>query len=86
MLLDRQEICQDLRRVKFVRQAVPDRHACVFCKRLYDLLSVSAVFNAVIHAAKHAGGVGDGFLFADLRAGRVKIRDRHAEIMRGDLK
>ena len=85
MLLDRQEIGQNLRGVKFVRQSVPDGDARVFCQLLDDLLPVAAVLNAVVHTAKHARSVGDGFLFADLRAGRVEIRDRHAQIMRRDL-
>ena len=85
MLLDRQKIGQDLRGMEFVRQSVPDGDARVFCQILDDLLPVAAVFDAVVHAAEDARGVGDGLLFADLRAGRVEIRDRHAQIMRRDL-
>lgn len=61
MLLDRQEIGQNLRGVKFVRQSVPDGDARVFCQLLDDLLPVAAVFNAVVHAAEHTRGVGDRF-------------------------
>ena len=86
VLLNGQEVREDLRGMEFVRQAVPDGRARVFCQLLDDRLAVAAVLNAVVHPAEDAGGVGDRLLFADLRAGRVEIRDRHAQIVRGDLK
>ena len=85
VLLNGQEVREDLRGVEFVRQAVPDGHARIFCQLLDDRLAVAAVLDAVVHPAEDAGGVGDRLLFADLRAGRVEIRDRHAQIMRRDL-
>ena len=86
VLLNGQEVREDLRGMEFVRQAVPDGHARVFGQLLNDRLAVAAVLNAVVHPAEDAGGVIDRLLFADLRAGRVEIRDRHAQIVRGDLK
>ena len=85
MLLNRQEIGQNLRGMEFVRQSIPDGNARVFCQILYNFLPVAAIFDAVVHAAEDARSVGDGLLFADLRAGRVEIRDRHAQIMRRNL-
>ena len=53
---------------------------------LDNRLAVAAVLNAVKHAGKHLGCVGDGFLFADLAAGGVQIGRTHAEIVGGNLK
>ena len=86
VLADRQHIRQDLRGMEFVRQAVPDGDAGVFCQLLHDALAEAAVFDAVIQAAEHAGRVSNGFLFADLGAGRVEISNVHAEVVRGHLK
>ena len=85
MLLNRQEIRQNLRRVELVRQPVPDAHAGVFRQILHDLLPIAAVLDAVKHAAEHARGVGDALLFADLRALRVEIDRVHTEIGRRHL-
>ena len=60
--------------------------AGVFCQLFHDALTEAAVFDAVIQAAEHAGRVGNGFLFADLGAGRVEISNVHAEVVRGHLK
>ena len=47
---------------------------------------IAAVLDAVKHPTQHPGGVGNGFLFADLAARRVKVGDLHAQIVSGDLK
>ena len=70
----------------FICKSIPYNFLGIFCQILYNFLPVAAIFDAVVHAAEDARGVGDGLLFADLRAGRVEIRDRHAQIVRGDLK
>lgn len=85
MLPDGQEVREDLRRVKLVRQAVPDRDGGVLRQLLDDALAVAAVFDAVEHAREHTRGVGDALLLADLRAGGVEIRAAHAQIVRRDL-
>ena len=49
-------------------------------------MAVAAVLDALKHAGKHLGGVGDGLLFADLAAGGVQVGGAHAQIVGGDLK
>ena len=51
MLLDCQQGCQHLCGMIFVGQAVPYRYVRVFRQLLYDLLSETAVLDAVKHAA-----------------------------------
>ena len=53
---------------------------------LHDLLAVTAVLDAVKHAAQHPGGVGNGLLFADLAARRVQISHLHAQVVGGHFK
>ena len=81
-----QEVGQYLGGVKFVGQAVPHRHPGVLRQRFHDLLAEAAVFDAVVHPPKHPGGVGDGFLLADLRARGVQVGDAHAQVVGGHLK
>ena len=86
MLLNRQKVGEDLCGMEFVCQAIPDRNTCVLCQIFDDLLPVTPVFNAIVHAAEHARSICNRFLFANLRAGRVEIGDCHAQIMRCNLK
>ena len=83
---DGQEVGKDLGGVELVGQAVPDRNTGVMGQVFHDLLPIAAVLDAVKHPAQHPGGVGNGFLFADLAARRVKVGDLHAQIVSGDLK
>ena len=69
------EVRQDLGRVEFVGQAVPDRHTGVGPQLFDDLLAVAAVFDAVIHAAQHPGGVLHGLLVTDLGTARAEVGD-----------
>ena len=85
MLADGQHIRQNLRRVEFVCQAVPDGNAGIFCQFLHDVLAEAAILDTVIQAAQNTGGVCDGFFFADLRACGIQIGDMHPEIIGGDL-
>ena len=57
MLLHGEQIRQELRRVKLIGQAVPHRHARELRQRFDDFLAKTAILNAVIHAAQHAGGI-----------------------------
>ena len=82
---DGQEIGKNLGGMELVGQAVPHRHARVLRQRLHDLLAEAAVLDAVVHAAQHPRGVGDGFLLADLGAGGVEIGHAHAQIVGRDL-
>ena len=50
VLPDGQEVREDLRRVKLVRQPVPDRDGGVLRQLLDDALAEAAVLNAVEHA------------------------------------
>ena len=72
--------------MELVGQAVPDRNTGVMGQIFHDLLPIAAVLDAVKHPAQHPGGVGNGFLFADLAARRVKVGDLHAQIVSGNLK
>ena len=83
---DGQEIGKNLGGMELVGQAVPHRHARVLRQRLHDLLAEAAVLDAVVHAAQHPRGVGDGFLLADLGAGGVEIGHAHAQVVGRDLK
>ena len=85
-LPDGQEVGKDLGGVELVGQAVPDRNTGIMGQVFHDLLPIAAVLDAVKHPAQHPGGVGNGFLFADLAARRVKVGDLHAQIVSGDLK
>ena len=81
MLTNRQHICDHLRRMKLVRQAVPYRNSCIFCKFLDDLLSVSTVLDSVEHSSEHTSRICDALLLSDLGSARIKISHMHTEIM-----
>ena len=53
-LLERHEVCEDLRRVRLVREAVPDRDAAPLRELLDRVLLVAAEENAVVEAAEDA--------------------------------
>ena len=86
LLFDRHQVGDHLRGVELGGEPVPHRDARVFGELLDDLLAVSAVLDAVEHAAEHARGVGDRLLLAHLRSRRVEVGDAHAQVMPGDLK
>ena len=71
VLTDGEHIGQDLGGMVFVGQAVPYGNTCVLCQLLDDGLTEATVLNAVVKSAQNAGGIGDGFLLADLRTGRI---------------
>ena len=52
--------------MEFVGQAVPDRYTGVGPQLFHDLLTVATVFDTVIHATQHPGGVLHGLLVTDL--------------------
>ena len=85
VLPDGQEVSQDLGRVEFIGQAVPDRNAGIAGQVFHDLLPETAVFDSVKHTAEHPGGIGDAFLFADLAAGGIQVGAVHSQVVRGDL-
>ena len=66
MLLHGQEVGEDLGGMELVGEAVPDGDAGIGGQFFDPFLAVAAVFDAVEHAAEHAGGVLDGLLHADL--------------------
>ena len=80
MLLNGQKIRQDLRRMIFIGQTIPDRNTGVLRQFLYDLLTESTVLDPIEHTAQHTGGIRDRFFFADLRTGRTQISASHAKI------
>ena len=85
LLLHGQHVGDHLRRVELGREAIPHGHASVRGEGLDDRLGVSAVLDAVVHAAEHARGVLDGLLLAHLRALGVEVGDAHAEVHGADL-
>ena len=85
MLPDCQQVCKHLRRVKFIGKSVPDRNLRVLRKLFDDILSEPAVLNSVEHPGEDSGRVRNGFLLADLGAGRIQVGCPHAKIMRCDL-
>jgi hypothetical protein len=76
------QVGEDLRWVELVGQAVPHRHARVLAQLFDDGLAVAAVFDAVIHAAQHAGGVFHRLFMADLRAAWAEIGHLRALVER----
>ena len=63
-----QHIRQNLGGMELVGQAVPHGNLGILGQLLYDGLTEATVLNTIVHTAEDAGGVGDGFLFAHLRA------------------
>ena len=86
VLLNSQEVRQDLGGMELVGQAVPHGNVGILGQLLHDALAEATVLDAVKHTAENAGGVGDALLLADLRAGGVKIRNAHAQIVARHLK
>ena len=76
------QIGENLGRVELVGQAVPYRHARVLAQLFDDGLPVAAVFDAVVHAAQHAGGVFHRLFMANLRAAWAEIGDLRALVER----
>ena len=72
-------------RMEFVSQAVENGHAGIFSQFLYNLLAVTAIFDRIVHAAQHTGSILDGFLFSQVRTGRVKIGHIGALVIGGNL-
>ena len=81
-----QEVGQNLGGVGFVGQAVPHGHVRELGQGFHDGLGVAAVFNAVVHLAEHAGGVGHGFFLAHLGAGGAKVGAAGALVETGHFK
>ena len=63
-----EHIGQHLRGVEFIGEAVEHRHAGIGRQFFHHRLTVAAVFDAVIHAPQHAGGVFHAFFVANLAA------------------
>ena len=83
---DSQHICNHLRRMKFVCQPVPYRHACIRRQFFHNFLPESAVFDTVKHPAKHPGRISNAFLASNLGTGRVEVSHMHAQVMRCHFK
>ncbi len=52
--------------MKFVGQAVEHGHTGIIRQFLHDPLAGAAVFDGIVHAAQHPGGILDRLLFADM--------------------
>ncbi len=70
-----QDVADHLGGVELVGQAVPHRHAGVLAQDLHQLLAEAAVFDAIVHAPQHPGGVFHRLFVADLRAARPQVGD-----------
>ena len=86
VFLDGQEVGQDLGGMELIGEAIPDRNAGILREIFHDILTETAVFNAVIHAAQNTGGIGNTFLFTDLASGGIQISAVHSQIIGGNLK
>ena len=71
------QIGENLRWVELVGQAVPHRHPA-YSPSSSTMAAVAAIFDAVIHAAQHAGGVFHRLFMANLRAAWAEIGDLRA--------
>ena len=80
LLLHGEDVGQHLGGVEGVGQAVPHGHAGVAGQVLHHGLLEAAVLNAVVHAAQHLGGVGQGLLLAHLGGGGVQEGHAHAQV------
>ena len=85
VLLHRQHVREDLRRVPLVGQAVVDGHAGVIGQDLDQLLVEAAVLDPVVDPAEHARCVLDRLLVPDLRPAGIEVRHVRALVVRGDL-
>ncbi len=86
MFPNRQKVCQDLCRMKFIRQPIPHRHLCMFCQLLHNLLSKAPVLNPLIHPAQHSRRIRNTLFLPNLRPRRLQIRRPHPQIMSRHLK
>ena len=81
MLLDRQKVRQDLRWMKFVRQAIPNRYASVLCQFLDRLMRKPTKLDTIKHPSEHFRRIFDGFFFAELDIVFAEIFRRNAEVV-----
>ena len=86
VLLHGQDVAQHLGGMELVGQAVPHRHAGILGQDLDQFLAKPAIFDAVVHAPQHAGGIFHRFLVADLRAGWSQVGHMRALVIGGHFK
>ena len=72
--------------MELIGEAIPDRNAGILRQVFHNILTVTTVFNAVIHTAQNTGGIGNTFFFADLASRRIQIGAVHSQIISGNLK
>ena len=82
MFFNGHHICQNLRGMVRIRQAVPDGNTCPLGQVFHHLLLIATVFDAVKKAAQYLGGVLQRLLFAHLRAAGIQIGDM-SPLLRG---
>ena len=81
MLLDSHEISQNLCRVEFVGQAVPDWNASMTSQLLNCPVIKPAKFNTIKHAAQHLGGVFNCFFFTQLNVIFAEVFWRDTQVI-----
>ena len=81
-----EDVRQDLARVKFIGQAVDDRHARVRCKTGYLGLLESADHHQIDHAADDLGTVFDRLGAAQLTITRCQVYHAAAELVHAGFK
>ena len=80
-MLDKgKDVGQNLARVKFVGQAIDDRHTRVGGKTLQTGLLEGTNHDDIDHARNHAGGIFNRFGAAQLRVGGGQVNDRTAHL------
>jgi hypothetical protein len=85
VLFHRKQISQYLSWMKFIGQAVIDRHACISCKLFHNLLAETPIFYGIINTAQYAGRVLHRLLVSNLRATRSEISNVRTLIICGDF-
>ena len=73
VLLHGEQVGKYLRGVELGRQPVPNHDAGVFSEVFHDILTVSAVFDTVVHTAEHTGRICDALLLAHLGTRRAEV-------------
>ena len=81
MFTNGQHISDHLCRMEFIGQTIPYRNTCMFCQFFYDFLTVTTVFNTIIHSSQYAGSICDTFLFTNLGTTGIQISTSHTQII-----
>ncbi len=82
---EREDVREDLARVRVIRQRIDDRHRAELRKVLEQRVLVAANDHAMQVARQHLCGVGHGFAAGDLRIARAEDHRMRAKLMQADF-